>query len=206
MRKIEQRKRNRQTRKRNPFVIIGCEGKNKTEKIYFKNFHSKKCIVKFANGNSTDPKGIVQDIINYVESEIDVDENDKIYAVFDTDVSKNKQSQIEEAKKLANKHGVEIITSTPSFELWFLLHFEYTTKLFVSNKELQSYLKNYIEGYAKNNNTYLDISTFTKEALKNSKRLEKYHCDKGQALDNVDCNPYTSVYKVVDELIKRNEK
>lgn len=32
MRRFEQRRRNTEKRKRNPFVIIGCEGKNKTEK------------------------------------------------------------------------------------------------------------------------------------------------------------------------------
>ena len=181
MRKFEQRRRNKKNRSKNSFVIIGCEGINKTEKLYFKNFHSKKCIIKFAKGNSTDPKGIVQDI-------------------------QSKQKQIEEAKKIAKEKGVEIITSTPTFELWFLLHFCYTTKEFISNNDLQNDLKKYIEGYAKNNNTYLDVKEFTKKAIENSKRLEKYQLGRGQALDSEKCNPYTGVYKVVEELINRNEK
>ena len=36
-------------------MAIGCEGKNKTEKIYLKNFASRECIIKFSTGNSTDP-------------------------------------------------------------------------------------------------------------------------------------------------------
>ena len=100
MRKFEQRRRNKNDRPKKSFVIIGCEGRNQTEKNYFKNFHSKECIIKFAKGNSTDPKGIVQDIVNYINSEIEIDENDKIYVVFDTDVGQNKQQQIEDAKRL----------------------------------------------------------------------------------------------------------
>lgn len=206
MRKFEQRKRNKKDRQKNSFVIIGCEGANKTEKLYFKNFHSKNCIIKFAKGNSTDPKGIVQDIVNYINSDIEeMNENDKVYAVFDTDVNQNKQKQIEEAKKLAKENGVEIITSTPTFELWFLLHYGYTTKSFVSNNDLQNDLKRHIEGYAKNSNTYLTIKDFTGQAIINSKKLEKYQLDRGQALDNETCNPYTSVYKIVEELIERNK-
>lgn len=203
IRKFEQRKRNKRNRQKNSFVIIGCEGENKTEKNYFRNFQSKKCIIKFARGNSTDPEGIVQDIINFA-SEIEIDENDKVYAVFDTDVNQNKQKKIEDAKKLAKKNGVEIITSTPTFELWFLLHFCYTTKPFISNSDLINDLKRYLEKYVKNDNTYLKIKDFTEKAIENSKKLEQYQLNSGQALDNEKCNPYTAVYKVVEELVKRS--
>lgn len=89
-------KRNKGNRPRNSFVVIGCEGKNKTEEVYFKNFGSRKCIIKFSKGNSTDPVGIVQDVIKF-KNDNDITEEDKVYAVFDTDVNQNKQSQIEEA-------------------------------------------------------------------------------------------------------------
>lgn len=149
--------------------------------------------------------GIVQDILSYVDSEIGREENDKVYAVFDTDVNQNKQDQIEEAKKIADKNGVEIITSTPTFELWFLLHFRYTTKTFTSNSDLQNELKKHIPEYEKNNNTYLSVKDSTGQAINNAKKLEEYQIDIGQALDNENCNPYTSVYKIVEELIERNK-
>ena len=206
MRRFEQRRRNTEQRKRNPFVIIGCEGKNKTEKLYFNNFNSRQCIIKFSKGNSTDPKGIVEDVIRFIRNnQIDLEENDKVYAVFDTDVGQNKQQQIEEAKKLAEANGIEIITSTPAFEIWFLLHFGYTTKVFVSNKALQDELEKQILDYSKNNNTYITVKDLTGQAIKNAKRLEKYQLNEGQALDSESCNPYTGVYKVTDELINRNK-
>ena len=206
MRRLEQRRRNTEQRKRNPFVIIGCEGKNKTEKLYFKNFNSRQCMIKFSKGNSTDPKGIVEDVIRFIKNnQIELEENDKVYAVFDTDVGQNKQQQIEEAKRLAEANGVEIITSTPAFEIWFLLHFGYTTKAFVSNKALQDELEKQIPDYSKSNNTYLTVKDLTGQAIKNAKRLEKYQLNEGQALDSENCNPYTGVYKVTEEFIKRNK-
>lgn len=207
MRRFEQRRRNTEQRKRNPFVIIGCEGKNKTEKLYFKNFNSRQCMIKFSKGNSTDPKGIVEDIIRFIKNnQIELEENDKVYAVFDTDVGQNKQQQIEEAKILAEEYGVEIITSTPAFEIWFLLHFGYTTKAFVSNKALQDELEKQIPDYSKSNNTYLAVKDLTGQAIENAKRLEQYQINEGQALDSEYCNPYTGVYKVTEELINRNKE
>ena len=207
MRRFEQRRRNTGQRKRNPFVIIGCEGKNKTEKLYFNNFNSRQCIIKFSKGNSTDPKGIVEDVIRFIRNnQIDLEENDKVYAVFDTDVGQNKQQQIEEAKKLAEANGIEIITSTPAFEIWFLLHFGYTTKVFVSNKALQDELEKQILDYSKNNNTYITVKDLTGQAIENAKRLEQYQLNEGQVLDSEDCNPYTGVFKITEELINRNKE
>ncbi len=37
------------------------------------------------------------------------------------------------------------------------------------------------------------------------KKVEKYHINLGQELDNENCNPYTGAYKIVEELIKRNK-
>ena len=64
---FKQRGRNRQSRKRNPIIVIGCEGANKTEEIYFKNFNTRRCIIKFSTGNSTDPVGIVKDLIKFID-------------------------------------------------------------------------------------------------------------------------------------------
>lgn len=201
---FKQRGRNRQNRKRRPIIVIGCEGNNKTEKIYFKNFNSRKCIIKFSTGNSTDPVGIVKDLIKFIDNEIGREDDDKYYVVLDTDVNQDKQSQIDKAKKLAIDNGVEFITSTPTFEYWYRLHFGYTTKTYHSSEEVQNDIKDKIKGYTKSMNTYPVLRDKTDIAIKNAKKVEKHHLDLGQALDNEKCNPYTAAYKVVEELIKRN--
>lgn len=198
------RGRNRNNRQRKSFVVIACEGKyNKTERKYFESFGNKNCIVRFSNGSSTDPVGIVKDLIKYIDCEIGRVENDKYYAVFDTDLNKDIQEQIEEAKKLANENGVEIITSTPTFEFWYILHYGYTTKTYTSSEDVQNDIKTKIKDYSKNMNVYPLLADKTEKAIKNAKKVEKYHFDLGQALDNENCNPYTSVYKVVEELNRR---
>lgn len=53
-------------------------------------------------------------------------------------------------------------------------------------------------------NTYPVLKEKTEISIKNAKKVEKHHLDLGQALDNENCNPYTATYKVVEELIKRN--
>ncbi len=201
---FKQRGRNRQSRQRNPIIVIGCEGANKTEEIYFRNFNSRKCIIKFSTGNSTDPVGIVNDLIKFIDNEIGREDGDKYYVVLDTDVNQDKQSQIDKAKALAIKNGVEFITSTPTFEYWYMLHFEYTTKTYHSSEEVQNDIKDKIKGYTKSMNTYPVLRDKTDNAIKNARKVEKHHLDLGQALDNENCNPYTAAYKVVEELMKRN--
>lgn len=200
------RGRNRENRKRKSLVVIGCEGNNKTEEIYFKNYNSKDCMIKFSKGNSTDPVGIVNDVVKFIKNEIGKEDEDKYYVVFDTDINKGLQSEINKAKEIAKENNIEIITSTPSFEIWFRLHFGYTAKLYNSSDDLINDLGRKIKGYKKNINVYSIIERKTDEAIKNAKKLEKHHLELGRVLDNDICNPYTGTYKVVEELIKRNKK
>ena len=154
---FKQRGRNRATKKRNPFVVIACEGNNKTEEVYFKNFNSRKCIIRFSTGNSTDPVGIVNDLLKFIDNDIGRETNDKYYVVLDTDVNQDKQNKIDEAKRIASENGVEFITSTPTFEFWYILHFGFTTKTYNSSEEVQADVKSKISGYIKSMNTYPDI-------------------------------------------------
>lgn len=200
------RGRNKNNRKRNSLIVIACEGKNKTEEIYFRNYNSRKCIIKFSSGNNTDPIGIVTDLVKFIKKEIEQEVGDKYYAVFDTDVNKNLQIQIDEAKRIAEKNNIEIITSTPTFEFWYLLHLYYTTKVYNSSEQVIEELKGQIKEYTKNMNIYHYLKENTSKAINNAKKIEKYHINLGQALDNEKCIPYTGVHKIVEELIKRNEK
>lgn len=202
---FKQRGRNRATKKRNPFVVIACEGNNKTEEVYFKNFNSRKCIIRFSTGNSTDPVGIVNDLLKFIDNDIGRELNDKYFVVLDTDVNQNKQNKIDEAKRIASENGVEFITSTPAFEFWYMLHFGFTTKTYNLSEEVQADVRNKISGYTKSMNTYPIIKEHTKLAIKNAKNVEKHHLELGQALDNEKCNPYTGAYKIVEELIERNK-
>ena len=100
---IKQRPRNRAYKERKSLVVIASEGKNKTEKLYFSNFASRECIIKFSTGNSTDPEGVANDLIRFIKkNDIKAEYEDSIYLVLDTDVNKNKQ-------KLQHKIYIQIV-------------------------------------------------------------------------------------------------
>ena len=133
----------RKERKQKNKIIIAVEGKNKTEKLYFNNFDNgkKSYSISFAKGNYTDPLNLVKMLIEEMKKiGVDLSDGDRAYCIFDTDIEPIKNTVIKEAKKLASLSGIEIITSTPSIELWFLLHYEYTTAS-MDNKSLINRLK-----------------------------------------------------------------
>lgn len=207
-RRIEQIQRNRKNRRTKENILFEFEGKNKTEEIYFKNFQkrSNSYNLKFAYGNDTDPVSMVKSLISYMEKEdISLKNNDKVYCVLDADIDINKQKRIDDAKKLASENGIEVIISTPSFELWYRLHYSYTSKVYVSNKELIDDLKSFIPNYEKNINVYNEIKEKTQDAIKNSKKLEEEQIKAANDINKVKCNPYTSVYKPVEYILNRNK-
>ena len=207
-RRIEQIKRNRKNRKTKENILFEFEGKNKTEEIYFKNFQKREnpYIIKFAYGQDTDPVSMIKTLISYMEKEdISQENGDKIYCVFDADIDSNKQRGINEAIKLASENGIEIIISIPCFELWYRLHYSYTSKVYLSNKEIINDLKKYIPAYEKNIDIYEIIKDKTNKAIENSKKLEKEQIKNGNKIININCNPYTSVYKPVEYIINRNK-
>lgn len=195
----------RKLRKPKSKVLIATEGKNKTEKTYFSNFEdSKKSYnVTYARGNNTDPLKLVKMLIKEIaELRLDLQDDDVAYCIFDTDVDSNKNTIIEEAIQLAKKNNINIITSSPCIELWFLLHYDYTTAN-MNNEEVIRRLKKYYPKYKKNINIYPDIIEKIDLAIDRAKKLEKYQINSKQRIGTVEANPNTEVYKIVEYLMKK---
>ena len=206
MERLKQRGRNRKQRERKSFIVIKCEGDNETEQIYFNNFKSRECIIKYPDGNSTDPVGMANELVSFMNSEdINSENGDKIYLLIDTDVNANKQKQIDEAKKICDECGIELITSTPSFEFWYMLHFGYTTGPYTSSKDIKRKMKKKILGYTESTNVYPIIKDNTDEAMNYAEKVEKLHKQNGRKIDSEDANPHTSAYRVLKEIKKRNK-
>ncbi len=193
------------TRKQKSKILIACEGNNKTEKNYFNNFENgqKSYNITYTRGNDTDPLKLVQMLIRGIEElELDLTAEDKAYVVFDTDMDLNKDIIIKEAIELAKANNIKVITSTPSIELWFLLHYEYTTAS-MSNDDVKKKLKKHYPKYEKNINIYPIINQNVNKAIGRAKRLEKYQLDNGKKIGTVDANPSTEMYKIVEDLLKK---
>lgn len=195
----------RKVRKQKSKILIAAEGKNKTEKTYFSNFEDgkKSYNITYARGNNTDPLKLVKMLIKEIdELKLDLQDDDVAYCIFDTDVDPNKNKIIEEAIQLARKNNIKIITSSPCFELWFLLHYDYTTAN-MDSEEVIKRLKEYYPKYEKNINIYPDIIKEIDLAIDRAKKIEKYQIDNNRRIGTVDANPNTEVYKIVEYLMKK---
>lgn len=195
----------RKVRKQKSKILIAAEGKNKTEKTYFSNFEDgkKSYNITYARGNNTDPLKLVKMLIKEIdELKLDLQDDDVAYCIFDTDVDPNKNKIIEEAIQLAKKNNIKIITSSPCIELWFLLHYDYTTAN-MDNEEVIERLKEYYPKYEKNINIYPDIIKGIDLAIERAKKLEKYQNDNNRRIGTVEANPNTEVYKIVEYLMKK---
>ena len=198
------RRRNINSRKSKKVILVAFEGKNKTENNYFSNYRlrDKDYIIKLVPGNETDPINLVnKTIIKVKELGLNLEENDRAYCIFDTDLDERKNMQIIKARKLAKKYHIIMITSNPCIELWFLLHFEYTTA-WLSNNDVINKLKKYYPKYEKNINIFPEIKDKVSEAIKNAKKLESFQLANNKIIGMVDANPSTEMYKIVEELIK----
>lgn len=209
-RRIEQNRRIssdrvRKIRKQKSKILIALEGKNKTEKTYFSNFEdgTKSYNISYAKGNNTDPLNLVQMLIKQIENMgLDLQDDDMAYCIFDTDTNPDKNKIINEAIRLAKKNNIKIITSSPCVELWFLLHYDYTTSN-MSNEEVIKRLKKFYPKYEKNVNIYPDIIKNLDKAIERAKKLEKYQLDNNRRIGTVEANPNTEFYKIVEYLIKK---
>lgn len=188
-------------------IIIAVEGKNKTEKLYFNNFDNGKqsYSITIAKGNDTDPLKLVKSLDKEIKkNELDLSNKDMAFCVFDTDMDYNKNKIINKAKQYAKERNIKIITSTPCIELWFLLHYEYTTAN-LSNNEIIKRLKQYYPKYEKNINIYPDIEDKINTAIDRAKKLEEYQIKNNKQITAVEANPNTEMYKIVEYLIKINK-
>ena len=205
--RAKQKKRGQISRTPKKMILVGAEGKNKTELTYFKEFNRKQSAyaIKPAKGNNTDPEKIVADMINSVaREELNYSEGDLAFCIFDADTDPAKQRQIDEAVKHAKKHDIEVLLSVPCFEIWFLQHFEFSTGSISSNTDIEK-LCGYIPEYKKSNNVFSLLEPMMGEAIKRAKYLEKYHAELNRRAKSIDRNPSTEAYKLV-ELLKSEIK
>lgn len=201
------KKRDTNTRQRKSIFVIATEGKNKTEKLYFKQFNSDRMQLRFAKGNATDPIKLISELKDECkEIDFSKDLGDKAYCVIDSDFSKSKDKQIFEADNVASKNNIEVIVSSPCFEIWYLCHFVFSAKQYSSYEELLKELKKYIPDYTKSKDgIYQQLKLQQEQAIENAKKLEKANLQNGKKRHTVEFMPSTEVYKIV-EAVKCCEK
>jgi hypothetical protein len=191
-------------RKSNEVVLIVCEGE-KTEPNYLRGLRhslrlSNATINILDTNHGSDPVSVVSAAIS--EFEKDPSLYDRVYCVFDKDSHANYAAALDLTKNhaLARRKILFVSNSVPCFEIWLLLHFKYTTQAYVrkGNKSpcdcVVADLKRAagLANYVKNHKGIYDlVSSKTKIALENAKKLEKFNLGVGSD------NPSTKMHDLV---------
>jgi hypothetical protein len=195
-------------------LIVFCEGT--TEKLYFdyfaeiikKNKYTDvKVVIESANGNA-------QTVLYFANEYMEQEENNRKFAsygkylAFDCDAPSDIQSVILDS--YSNNNEYQLLISNYLFETWLLMHFEDINER-LSKKETYRRLKDRLhlnESYYKYKGNKGKIREIIKEgniekAIDNAKKLEKQYHEQGKTilLSINDMNPYTSVYKLVEQFM-----
>ena len=208
MARIFSKKVRKITRKKKPVILIIAEGKNVTESQYFTSFQKQNNgfnIKMLTTDPSTDPERLLQKITRYWEDEeLDEKQGDIGFIVLDLDCNSDKANLIKELAK--KKRYIKFIVSNPCFEIWFLLHFKYTTHTYMTNSETIRDLRNYIPNYEKNLPVAEIIADKLDNAMANAGKLKDYFKEIGVDWPSNKCNPYTDVPVIIDVFNKFNSK
>ena len=198
------KKRNSNSRKRKKIIFIATEGKNKTEKLYFKKYNSDKVQIRFAKGGSTDPVNMVSELLSECKDMgFDSEAGDMAYCVLDSDFVVSKNNQMALADKKAEANELSLIVSSPCFEIWYLCHYDYSTKAFGSNEEVIDELKKKIPQYGKNKeDMYELLRPMQDNAVTNAKKLESYNIQGGKKSHTVEFMPSTEVYRIIETIME----
>lgn len=186
-------------RKRRSIIYIVCEGKE-TEMLYFRHFRSRNCLVdiipiaskhKAAEHLVKHAKSLLSQSTYYPQ------DGDRLWCVFDCDDNKN--AELRAAMEYAQKQGYQIAYANPSFEYWYLIHFERRNGYLKDSDAVIQILRNrgYLEGYEKNVDVFDKLLPHQKEAIERAKeRVEQLNRDHTQILSR-ESNPVTTVYELV---------
>lgn len=190
--------------KKKPLIVICSEGgKKSSEYYYFINHANRDLRIQFSTGNSTDPKGMLEDLLKYIHNEdIASEDNCRIFLVLDTDLDEKRISEIKEIEQKCIDNNIEIVTSAPTFEIWYLMHYRSNRLKFQTSKEVKRELQNINGTYIESMDMYKIIKESTDNARSTAQSLEQ------QVIRNKDdllsSNPHTSIYKILDAIDEFN--
>lgn len=203
-------------RKAHPRIYIFSHTQ-KAEIEYFQEFKNylETPLLSLSKEKCWTPQELINKIIEWKKTEINDNDNDSVWCIFDVDDFYKKDGQnFLKAIKEAHNNNVKIAYINECFELWILLHFEKPTSAIqrgnpIENK-IQKHFKTLKLGtFTKNQKVFNILLPYQKQAIKNATALspkEYTKIDWQKALD-VNGNPSTSIHfliKEIYELIKNS--
>lgn len=199
--------RRKQTRQQQPRILIVCED-SKSSAYYFQEM-AKSLGLRAVDVRGKECGSAPNSVLKYAEQiyeeEFPSDPYDRVYCVFDRDQHTSFTPAIKRIQKL-NTLGKPFfeITSTPCFEIWLLLHFDYISTPFMPTRKrspcdqviFELRMKTNLDGYEKGKGGIYSKLPEQKirTAIKHSKRLIKENQQTGSD------NPETKVHILVEYL------
>lgn len=197
------RRQLRQSNKKPLIVICSEGGKKSSEYYYFRNHTNRDLRIQFSTGNSTDPKGMLDDLLKYIRNEdIASEDNCRIFLVLDTDLDERRISEIKEIEQECIDNNIEIVTSAPTFEIWYLMHYRNNRLKFQTSKEVKRELQNINGTYTESMDMYKIIKESTDNARSTAQSFEQQIIRNKE--DLLSSNPHTSIYKILDAIDEFN--
>ncbi|MDQ2731040.1 MAG: RloB family protein [Armatimonadota bacterium] len=196
---MERKQRKRDAR---PVVLIACEG-TETEPIYFRAIFSELKLLRerliFAPHQGPHPRSVVKAAVQArgilrAAKEWN-DQIDHAWAVIDCDEHRQQsRKRWNDAVETARQQNIFLAVSNPSFELWYLLHYQ-DQSANLEREEARRLLKKYLPDYDKPDRLYpTPLKELTEAAIQRAKVLEDHARE--QALGEY-TNPSTGVWKLV---------
>lgn len=200
------KRRNSNDRKRHPIFVFALEGDNKTERLYLQQIARElkgKINFHYAEGNETDPVAMMKALIEKAE-QLEMTEGDFGFCLVDSDCDPSKNQLMGNADKLAQDSTIgriQQIVSSPCFEIWYLLHYTYSTALYNRSSEVIDKLREQGCDYQKNKAGMFDrLRENHQKACENARRLMKHCSDKGAKLHTTAYMPSTEVFLIFEHI------
>ncbi len=201
--------RRRSVRRRGTRFLILCEGQ--TERLYFQSFRNLGVEIL-----PRDPGGDAEQLLQDAIKLSGEDDYDQIWLVFDLDyVPKQGARQFEKFSRVldvAERNGIRTAYSVDAFELWFYLHYAYTEQRHDRKFYFDQLGKRWAMNYERDGKKKKFAATIRQlltddpdadeqRAIRRAKKL----FDKFRNEPVSDRNPITTVYQLVEEILKSQE-
>ena len=191
-------------RQRSPIILIVCEGRNKTERIYFSHYQTRdssyRLLIK--DSEATDVMRMAKRT-SYLYSHYQMDGaiGDKAFCLIDMDLNRDKYEVYLKAKRKFPQ--IQFIVSNPCFEIWLLYHFTENPKVECTSQAVKEQMKKYVPDYNESTDVFT-LCNLQDEYAKAINRSEKKNSFYGADKTLAERNPYTEVQDVI-AVLKENQ-
>ena len=118
--------------------------------------------------------------------------------VLDTDLDKARIREIKEIEQRCINNNIEIITSAPTFEIWFVMHYRNNKLIFQTSKDVKKELQNINGVYTESMDMFKIVESMTNKARTVAQSFEQQAIKNREELLYV--NPHTSIYKILNAI------